>query len=241
MVILVNLVKNDTKIYTRHRIKLPKITEDRNKRKIIKILLILVIAITIVRAVLLSINPIIEEKCKTVAKSIATKISNEQATLVMAKYTYEDLINVIKDENGNIKMIGTNIISVNEIISDIPIKIQEELEKSENNNFNIKLGSFFGSKIFSGMGPNINIKIQLDGTVETDLKSEFTSQGINQTLHRIYLDVVCKVSILTPVNVISEEIKNQVLLVEGIIAGEIPESYYNLEGLEKKDAIEIVN
>ncbi|CDE83179.1 MAG: sporulation protein YunB [Clostridia bacterium] len=235
------MVKNDTKIYTRHRIKLPKITEDRNKRKIIKILLILVIAITIVRAVLLSINPIIEEKCKTVAKSIATKISNEQATLVMAKYTYEDLINVIKDENGNIKMIGTNIISVNEIISDIPIKIQEELEKSENNNFNIKLGSFFGSKIFSGMGPNINIKIQLDGTVETDLKSEFTSQGINQTLHRIYLDVVCKVSILTPVNVISEEIKNQVLLVEGIIAGEIPESYYNLEGLEKKDAIEIVN
>ena len=235
------MVKNDTKIYTRHRIKLPKITEDRNKRKIIKILLILVIAITIVRAVLLSINPIIEEKCKTVAKSIATKISNEQATLVMAKYTYEDLINVIKDENGNIKMIGTNIISVNEIISDIPIKIQEELEKSENNNFNIKLGSFFGSKIFSGMGPIINIKIQLDGTVETDLKSEFTSQGINQTLHRIYLDVVCKVSILTPVNVISEEIKNQVLLVEGIIAGEIPESYYNLEGLEKKDAIEIVN
>ena len=235
------MVKNDTKIYTRHRIKLPKITEDRNKRKIIKILLILVIAITIVRAVLLSINPIIEEKCKTVAKSIATKISNEQATLVMAKYTYEDLINVIKDENGNIKMIGTNIISVNEIISDIPIKIQEELEKSENNNFNIKLGSFFGSKIFSGMGPNINIKIQLDGTVETDLKSEFTSQGINQTLHRIYLDVVCKVSILTPVNVISEELKNQVLLVEGIIAGEIPESYYNLEGLEKKDAIEIVN
>ena len=235
------MVKNDTKIYTRHRIKLPKITEDRNKRKIIKILLILVIAITIVRAVLLSINPIIEEKCKTVAKSIATKISNEQATLVMAKYTYEDLINVIKDENGNIKMIGTNIISVNEIISDIPIKIQEELEKSENNNFNIKLGSFFGSKIFSGMGPNINIKIQLDGTVETDLKSEFTSQGINQILHRIYLDVVCKVSILTPVNVISEEIKNQVLLVEGIIAGEIPESYYNLEGLEKKDAIEIVN
>ena len=169
------MVKNDTKIYTRHRIKLPKITEDRNKRKIIKILLILVIAITIVRAVLLSINPIIEEKCKTVAKSIATKISNEQATLVMAKYTYEDLINVIKDENGNIKMIGTNIISVNEIISDIPIKIQEELEKSENNNFNIQLGSFFGSKIFSGMGPNINIKIQLDGPVET--------QSLFQSLH----------------------------------------------------------
>lgn len=222
------MVKNDTKIYTRHRIKLPKITEDRNKRKIIKILLILVIAITIVRAVLLSINPIIEEKCKTVAKSIATKISNEQATLVMAKYTYEDLINVIKDENGNIKMIGTNIISVNEIISDIPIKIQEELEKSENNNFNIKLGSFFGSKIFSGMGPNINIKIQLDGTVETDLKSEFTSQGINQTLHRVYLNLSCEVTILTPYNTIKQMIENQVLIAESVIVGTVPDAYYDI-------------
>ena len=236
------------KIYSRPRIKIPRIViQGGNKlnspkgKKTIKIFLVLVIAFSIVKLVLDAVYPIFDTLCESKAKSIATIISNEQATLVMAKYTYEDLINVIKDENGNIKMIGTNIISVNEIISDIPIKIQEELEKSENNNFNIKLGSFFGSKIFSGMGPNINIKIQLDGTVETDLKSEFTSQGINQTLHRIYLDVVCKVSILTPVNVISEEIKNQVLLVEGIIAGEIPESYYNLEGLEKKDAIEIVN
>ena len=87
----------------------------------------------------------------------------------------------------------------------------------------------------------MKIRISTVGDIETNLKSEFTAQGINQTLHRIYLDVVCKVSILTPVNVISEEIKNQVLLVEGIIAGEIPESYYNLEGLEKKDAIEMVN
>ena len=233
--------KNDTKIYTRHRIKLPKIKDSKNKRKIVKILIILVIAIVVARTVLLSVTPIIDERCKTTAKSIATKISNEQATIVMSNYTYEDLINIIKDENGNIKMIGTNIISVNEIISDIPIKIQEELEKSENNNFNIRLGSFLGSKLFSGMGPDINIKIQLDGSVETDLKSEFTSQGINQTLHRIYLDVVCKVSILTPFQVISEEIKNQVLLVEGIIAGEIPDSYYNLEGLESRDAIEIIN
>ena len=229
--------KNDTKIYTRHRIRLPKIIDSKNKRKILKILIILVIAIVVARAILLSVMPIVEERCKTAAKSVATKISNEQATIVMSNYTYDDLINIIKDENGNIKMIGTNIISVNEIISDIPIKIQEEIEKSENSNFNIKLGS----KLFSGMGPDINIKIQLDGTVETDLKSEFISQGINQTLHRIYLDVVCKVSILTPFEVISEEIKNQVLLVEGIIAGEIPQSYYNLEGLESRDAIEIVN
>ena len=70
-----------------------------------------------------------------------------------------------------------------------------------------------------------------DGTVETDLKSEFKEAGINQTLHRIYLEVKCNVNILTPYNTIKETIVNQVLLVEGVIIGNIPSTYYNLEGL----------
>ena len=39
-----------------------------------------------------------------------------------------------------------------------------------------------------------------DGTVETDLKSEFKEAGINQTLHRIYLEVKCNVNILSIVS-----------------------------------------
>ena len=57
------MAKNDTKIYTRHRIRLPKITDSKNKRKVLKILIILVIAIVVARAILLSVMPIIEERC----------------------------------------------------------------------------------------------------------------------------------------------------------------------------------
>lgn len=87
------------------------------------------------------------------------------------------------------------------------------------------------------------MKIQISpiGTVETDLKSEFTSQGINQTLHRVYLDVKAKVNILTPFQDIEKEITNQVLLVENVIVGRIPQNYYNLEGLNgTSDALEII-
>lgn len=96
------------------------------------------------------------------AKSIATIISNEKATKVMKKYSYEDLMNIIKDEQGNIKMISTNIITINEIISDIPNLIQEELNKEENNKFDIKLGSFTGSKLLSGRGPNVEIEMNVN-------------------------------------------------------------------------------
>lgn len=233
------------KIYTRSRIRLPNFKFKNQKQyekqiKFIQILFVLAIASFVVYFSLKSIEPIIEAECTSMAKSIATKISNNEATKVMASYSYDDLINVIKDEQGNIKMVGTNIITVNQIISEIPVHIQEELEKSENNKFQIRLGSLLGSKIFAGRGPNVTFKMEIAGTVDTDLRSEFTSSGINQTLHKIYLEVKCNVIILTPMNTIERQIINQVLLVEGVIVGDVPNAYYNLEGINEKNAIDII-
>ena len=93
----------------------------------------------------------------------------------------------------------------------------------------------------AGRGPGVKITISSIGDVETDLRSEFTAQGINQTLHRVYLQVKCNVNILTPFDNIEREITNQVLLVENVIVGNIPNSYYNLEGLDgNSDAMELV-
>lgn len=97
-----------------------------------------------------------------------------------------------------------------------------------------------GSRFFSGIGPDITIKMMTDGTVETDLRSEFKEAGINQTLHRIYLEVKCDVNILTPYNTITETIYNKVLLVEGVIIGNIPDTYYNLEGLNDDQNMEMI-
>lgn len=105
----------------------------------------------------------------------------------------------------------------------------------------MQFGSFTGFKLLAGRGPGVKIKISTIGEVETDLRSEFSSQGINQTLHRVYLQVKCNVNILTPFENISREITNQVLLMENVIVGNIPNTYYNLEGMNgSSDALEII-
>ncbi len=150
-----NCMKND-KIYTRNRFRIPKFKvkffdqkKKRKNQKILQIVAIVSIAVTFAYFSLQAIEPIMVENSKNMAKSIATKICNNETTKVMAKYNYNDFLTITKDEQGNIKMVGTNIITVNEIISDIPVHIQEELEKSENNQFTIRLGSFLGSKLFA--------------------------------------------------------------------------------------------
>ena len=240
------------KIYSRRRIQIPKILlkkgsnypsymQDKKKMKMLKLVTIMIIAFGTVNFMLQAISPILDEQCKNTARSIATKISNEQATVIMSRYKYDDLCVVTKDSNGSISMLSSNIIVVNEIISDVAIKIQEELNETSNAIFYIRLGSFIGSKLLAGRGPNIKIQMSTIGNVETDLRSEFTSAGINQTLHRIYLEVKCNVIILTPYHTIEEQIVNQVLLAEAVIVGTTPNTYYNLEGMDKENTVDIIN
>ena len=237
----------NSKIYSRPRIRLPKIFFSnggdkslKRKQKIAKIFIIMVIAFSTVKIVLDAISPIFNALCEDKAKSIATIISNNEATNVMKDHTYDELFTIEKDNDGNITMIKSNIIPINEIISDVAVKIQNSINKRGSENIKISIGSFTGSKLLSGRGPGIPIKISSIGNVETDLRSEFSAQGINQTLHRVYLQVDCEVSVLTPYNTISEKVSNQVLLIENVIVGKIPNTYYNLDGIDSSNVLDII-
>ena len=205
------------KIYSRKRVKLPKViyknfnNSDNNKKKVKFILILLV-----------------------------TIICNEETTKIIQNYKYEDLVTIYKDSNENITMLKSNITPINLIISDVAEKIQKRIECVKQDEVGIRVGSFTGSKILSGLGPVIPIKLSTVGNVQTDLRSEFKEAGINQTVHRIYLQVDCEIGILTPYSNIDENISNQVLIAENVIVGKIPETYYNLQGLNSNQAVDVI-
>ena len=233
------------KIYSRKRIKIPKIEYSRSPgnrilRKTIKTAIIFIIAVFIFGTIIKSIEPVLEELCKNKARSIATIISNNEATKVMSRYNYDDLVTIHKDQENNITMLESNVIVMNEIISDVPIYMQQELNNLDSEDLYIRLGTFTGSKLLSGRGPKVPIRISPIGDIQTDFKSEFKSTGVNQTLHRVYLEVKCRLSILTPFDTIEDEIVNQVILAENVIVGKIPDTFYNLESMTQDDVLEVM-
>ena len=236
------------KIYSRTRIRIPKFRFARlpRGRKKLKnkfaqdLGLVLIIAIMTLFLVIKAITPILDKSCEYSAKAKATEVSNNKTTEVMKDYTYDDLIKIYKDSSGNITMLQSNIATINKITSSVAEKIQQGLIDENESTVEMSIGSFLGTRILSGLGPNIKIKFTNAGTVETKVRSEFESTGINQTIHRIYLDVKCNVSILTPYNVTEETITNEVVLAENVIVGLVPSTYYNLEGMEKSNLVDIV-
>ena len=76
------------------------------------------------------------------------------------------------------------------------------------------------------------------GNVNSEIDSEFTSVGINQTLHRIYLNLDCSIGILTPFKPIHQKVSSKVLLTETVIVGEVPSTYYYYDNLGFQDVLQ---
>ncbi len=232
-------------IYSRPRIKLPKfliINSNRNfkNKKAAKFFLMLFIICFIIGGVVKAVAPVFNKLCTEKAKSIATIITNDETTNAIIDYKYSDFIIIHKDEVGNILMLESNMKNINIVISDVANRIQKSINNTDEEDVNISLGSFTGVSLLSGSGFRVPIRISTVGNVKTDIRSEFKSKGINQTLHRLYLQIESEICILTPFNTIQESITNQLILAENIIVGEIPETYYNLEGITESDVMEVM-
>lgn len=232
-------------IYSRPRIKLPKFSIINNKRniknkKLFKIFFILFMILLILGVVVKAVTPVFNRLCSDRAKSIATIITNDETTNAIIDYKYSDFVIIHKDEQGNILMLESNMKNINIVISDVANRIQKSINNTEAEDVSISLGSFTGVSILSGRGIKVPIRISTIGNVKTNVRSEFISKGINQTLHRLYLDIESEISVLTPFNTINESITNQLILAENIIVGEIPETYYDLDGMTSDDVMEVM-
>ncbi|HBR30977.1 MAG TPA: sporulation protein YunB, partial [Clostridiales bacterium] len=66
------------------------------------------------------------------------------------------------------------------------------------------------------------------GTVASEIRSDFKSAGINQSLHRIMLEFKICVSLLSPFASSSSEFVSSLCIAETVIVGEVPNVIWGL-------------
>lgn len=227
------------KIYSRKRIDFFKFKNEKQNLKKILFLLFIVLFCIFIFFVKLA-YPVFIGTCKNKAKSIAVNILNKEVNSVMIMYNYDDLVEIEKDESGIISYISAKIIPINELVAKISKNLQESIDTSPTTYVNLNLGTVTGFSNLSKISPKILIKVEQAGNIETKINSHFEAVGINQTVHRIYLDVKCTIGILTPFEKISESVNFNVLLTETVIVGDVPSNYYNFDNLGFDDVLNMV-
>ncbi|MBZ4663215.1 MAG: yunB [Caloramator sp.] len=177
-----------------------------------------------------TLKPIILAYCDAEARGIALETINETIrTEFKNKISYDDIITVKTDKDGNIVMIQANSVELNRIGSEISLSVQDRIRNIEGRKGSIPIGVVLKNDILANYGPKIPFKMKPVGSVNTNYRSEFQSAGINQTRHIIYLDIKASVQVIVPFARNNVSVTTSVPISESIIVGKVPETYANLD------------
>ena len=104
-------------------------------------------------------------------------------------FEYNNIVKIEKDKEGNIIYIESDSKKINNISSNLGLKIKNEINNKIREGVDIPLFAFTGLSSISGYGPKIKFKSLSIDKVDCNIKSEFDSSGVNQTIHKIYLEI----------------------------------------------------
>lgn len=189
------------------------------------------------------VQPVISTLCEANSRYIALTCTEEAVSENISDIEYANLITIQKDSNGKVTALNANVMEMNKISNNISRQVQEELYNTKESYITIPLGSVVGNNVFGGYGPKMKIKTVPAGNVITKFKSEFESAGINQTRHRIFLEVTTKVMTVAPFYTATQEYITDVTVAETVIVSDTPNAYYNINGvtdLTQKDSLQLV-
>ncbi len=201
-----------------------------NKKRNAALIILLCFALT----VLFALNHQLKTKLKDIAvykcKNSATRIINEaiQNTLSTYDLSYNDLVEINKNSEDQITSISCVSSKINSLKTDISDQINKDYENQDKNVISIALGTISGINLFSGVGPDITVHFEKEGSVKTNIKSSFSSAGVNQTLHRIYIEVSSDIVAVAAAGTYKANVQTEFLLAETVIVGEIPEGYVSI-------------
>lgn len=204
------------------------------KKLYIVLTIILLIIISIFLYLHYVVNPIIIDATEAKVRSLTqSSVENAVYSVIQDEQIYNELIEIIKDDNNDIQMITANAYKINLLSKEILTSAQESLNNLGEQGIEIGIGTFTGITLLTDRGPKVNLKLSPIGTIYTRFHSEFTSAGINQTIHSIYLYVETDVSIILPTDTKIVNTTTEILLTESVITGKIPDTYLNSSQLDE--------
>lgn len=166
--------------------------------------------------------------CEDYSLAFSTESVNEAVMLSLEEsIDYSDLMQVDKNSDGDISCVTANAYKINLINKKIEKEATRILSEKLNDGIPVPLLAFTGIGVISGYGRTIDFKTIAVSDVHCTFSGKFESAGINQTIHRIFIDVNTTVNIDVPFNKRTKSFTNSVLVSEAVLIGKVPEIYLN--------------
>lgn len=221
--------------------------------------LLLVTAIIFISIIVLSLW-LIDRGIKPTLMNIAEEKTTEFATRTInsavkstENISFDDLIDMQMDNNGNVATLGWNSEAVNRALRSATERAEyflygmnkgEQIDVDDPNLQKIEfgdsvgdlaakdptvveipIGQATGNTVLANLGPKIPVHFEIVGSLQSDVISEVKEFGVNAALIEIYIPVEVSIRIVVPFSTETADISTRVFIDQRVIMGEVPDFY----------------
>lgn len=190
----------------------------------------LLVAGTVIALLEAKLRPVVAEIAAAQAQNTMTAVIENAVTADLAdrQVGYVDFVSIQRDEGGAITALTTNMAQMNLLRVELTAAILRALDGVDVSDIQVPLGSLFDLEPLWAKGPTLRARAMTVGTVRAEFDSQFTSAGVNQTLHRIWMEVVVPMTLLLPGGEVEVSVNTRLCVAETVIVGRVPDTYLQL-------------
>ena len=198
-----------------------------SKRKILFVVLLIISAFiaAVVAFIKYNVTPMILALSEERVRSLTADAVSMAVIDVMSQNNDVEYLEITRDDKQNIKSVSVNSKTATILAEQIALTAQQYITDVGSDGIKIPLGSLSGMAVFTGIGPDINMRVYLVGSTHSEMISVFSAAGINQTLHRLYFTIHGNIAVAVPGIPSTIKVSAQVLMGETLIVGEVPPTY----------------
>lgn len=143
---------------------------------------------------------------------------------------YSDFVAITRNEAGEITALSADMARLNLLRAELSAHLLERLEDSQLE-LTVPVGSLLPIEPTWARGPELHLRALALGTASAEFESEFTSAGINQTRHRLWLELSVPVTVLLPGGGEELTVDSRLCVAETVIVGQVPQTWFQTGGL----------
>ena len=143
---------------------------------------------------------------------------------------YSDFVAITRNEAGEITALSADMARLNLLRAELSAHLLERLEDSQLE-LTVPVGSLLPFEPTWARGPDLHLRALALGTASAEFESEFTSAGINQTRHRLWLELSVPVTVLLPGGGEELTVDSRLCVAETVIVGQVPQTWFQTGGL----------
>lgn len=196
------------------------------------------------------VTPLFLDLAESETEKLATLIINDAVGKQVSEGLKTDtLFDINKDASGSITSIDFNSATVNKLLTTITTSVELNLKYLEEGRvdllnlpdsilvsydekdlkkgiiYKIPSGSIFNNTILSNIGPKIPVKLNLVGSITSNINTRTTNYGINNALIEVYVDLNVTLEVILPYTKRKTSVETSIPVALKMIQGSVPNFY----------------